>query len=156
MGIEPTSTAWEAAALPLSYTRPRTRGDGRPLWGRIPTRVGCRTCLATGHRAEVCTLSGRGDRFIPYPGHYSRAFAFSAFLCPPVYQRPLQVALLIHAQSLERRSTNQHIDGVVTFRTSNRVVRVLPFRRRLLVSVNRPSSGTTSLVPFWVGPTQSI
>lgn len=57
------------------------------------------------------------------------------------------------------RTTNaladRHPVGVSTFRTSNRVGRVLPFRRRLLVSVYRPSSVTTSLVPFWAGPTQS-
>ena len=40
------------------------------------------TCLATGHRAEVSALSSRGDRCIPYPDHYSPAFAFSAILYP--------------------------------------------------------------------------
>jgi hypothetical protein len=54
-----------------------------PLMGFVtPSGVGCQTCLATGHHAEVCTLSGRGDLYIPYPGHYSRAFAFSAILFP--------------------------------------------------------------------------
>jgi len=36
------------------------------------------TCLATGHHAEVSALAGRGDLCIPYPGHYSPAFACSA------------------------------------------------------------------------------
>gem|GEM_PF-6209762 len=29
---------------------------------------------------EVSTLSGQGDLFIPYPRHYSKAFAFSTIL----------------------------------------------------------------------------
>jgi len=29
---------------------------------------------------EVSTLSRQGDRFIPYPHHYSEAFAFSILL----------------------------------------------------------------------------
>ncbi len=40
------------------------------------------TYLAIGHHVEVSTLSGRGDRCIPYPGHYSPAFACSTFLYP--------------------------------------------------------------------------
>ena len=40
------------------------------------------TCLATGHHTEVSALSSRGDRCIPYPDHYSPAFAFSAILYP--------------------------------------------------------------------------
>jgi hypothetical protein len=28
-GIEPSSSAWKAVALPLSYTRDQTTGDGR-------------------------------------------------------------------------------------------------------------------------------
>jgi len=48
------------------------------------------TCLATGHHAEVSALSGRGDRCIPYPGHYSRAFAFSAILYPQQMRLILQ------------------------------------------------------------------
>jgi len=48
------------------------------------------TCLATGHHAEVSTLSSRGDRCIPYPGHYSPAFAFSAILYPQQIRLILQ------------------------------------------------------------------
>ena len=29
---------------------------------------------------EVCTLSRQGNHFIPYPCHYSKAFAFSILL----------------------------------------------------------------------------
>ena len=104
-----------------------------PSRGRVPPGVGCRDLLATGHQAEVCTLSGRGDRFIPYPDHYSRAFAFSALLCPPQYQRSSRTVLLSSTLPLRREENRrQHRDGVVTFRTSNRIVRVLPLRRRLL------------------------
>ncbi len=31
---------------------------------------------------EVCTLSRRGNRFIPYPLDYREAFAFSIILYP--------------------------------------------------------------------------
>ncbi|MBQ1766587.1 MAG: hypothetical protein IIZ92_27295, partial [Aquincola sp.] len=47
------------------------------------------TCLATGHLTEVSALSGWGNRCIPYPDHYSPAFAFSAIL----YPQPMHVIL---------------------------------------------------------------
>jgi len=37
-------------------------------------------CLATDYLMEVSRLSSRGDRCIPYPHHYSEAFAFSIIL----------------------------------------------------------------------------
>jgi hypothetical protein len=48
------------------------------------------TCLATGHHTEVSALSSRGDRCIPYPDHYSPAFAFSAILYPQQLRLILQ------------------------------------------------------------------
>ena len=39
---------------------------------------------------EVSTLSGRGDRCIPYPDHYSPAFACSTFLYPQQVRLILQ------------------------------------------------------------------
>jgi hypothetical protein len=51
--------------------------EGRPLRDGLK-----QACLATGHHAEVSALSSRGNRCIPYPGHYSPAFAFSAILYP--------------------------------------------------------------------------
>jgi hypothetical protein len=57
--------------------------------GRVPSGWLEQTCLATGHHAEVSALSGWGDRCIPYPGHYSPAFAFSAIL----YPQPMHVIL---------------------------------------------------------------
>ncbi len=50
--------------------------------GRHPSGGRTQTCLATDHHAEVSALSGRGNRCIPYPDHYSPAFAFSAILYP--------------------------------------------------------------------------
>jgi hypothetical protein len=47
-------------------------------------------CLATGHHAEVSALSSRGNRCIPYPSHYSPAFAFSAILYPQQIRLILQ------------------------------------------------------------------
>ena len=52
------------------------KGQTYPSGGRT------QACLATDHHAEVSTLSGWGDRCIPYPDHYSPAFAFSAILYP--------------------------------------------------------------------------
>lgn len=42
---------------------------------------------------EVCTLSCRGDRFIPYPLHYKEAFAFSIFLYLLQHQITLRSSL---------------------------------------------------------------
>lgn len=86
MGIEPTLSAWEAEVLPLNYTRPYPKGmDTLPPKGQyiIPTGLlQLQTHLTIGHHVEVCTLSRRGDLFIPYPGHYNTAFAFSTILYP--------------------------------------------------------------------------
>ena len=61
--------------------------EGHVPFGRLE-----QTCLATGHHTEVSTLSGRGDRCIPYPDRYSPAFAFSAIL----YPQQLRVILQPH------------------------------------------------------------
>lgn len=55
----------------------------------------------------------------PYPGHYSQAFAFSAFLYPPRQQRSLRFAC----------RCRQH-DGLTLFRMNFRMVRTRPVRRR--------------------------
>ena len=69
MGIEPTLAAWEAAVLPLNYARmtPRPRTCSCPMRARTAPEGsgGFRTRLATGHLAEVGSLSGRGHRFSP-------------------------------------------------------------------------------------------
>lgn len=70
---------------------------------------------------EVCTLSRRGDRFIPYPDHYSPAFAFSIILCPLQHQKALRPSL---SAKLARRCV-----GFSTFRISNRSGKVPQFRR---------------------------
>ena len=62
--------------------------EGHVRFGRLE-----QTCLATGHHAEVSTLSGRGNRCIPYPDHYSPAFAFSAILYPQPMHPILQPGL---------------------------------------------------------------
>ena len=61
--------------------------------GLVPSGWLEQTCLATGHHTEVSTLSGRGDRCIPYPDHYSPAFAFSAILYPQPMHPILQPGL---------------------------------------------------------------
>ena len=89
-GIEPSWLAWEARTLPLSYTRPVPK-DGLLPRRASPLRDGLKqTCLATGHHAEVSALSSRGNRCIPYPGHYSPAFASSAILYPQQIRLILQ------------------------------------------------------------------
>ena len=90
MGIEPTLSAWEAEVLPLNYARPVPK-DGLLPRRACPLRDGLKqACLATGHHAEVSALSSRGDRCIPYPDHYSPAFAFSAILYPQQMRLILQ------------------------------------------------------------------
>jgi hypothetical protein len=61
-GIEPSSHAWEARALPLSYTRPFPKGMDYPRGGsHPPLGVVCKqTHLAIGHHVEVSALLGRG------------------------------------------------------------------------------------------------
>ena len=81
-GIEPSSAAWEAAALPLSYARPVPKDGRLPRRANNPPGGRTQTCLATDHHAEVSALSGRGDHCIPYPSHYSPAFAISAIPYP--------------------------------------------------------------------------
>ena len=61
--------------------------------GLVPSGWLEQTCLATGHHAEVSALSSRGDRCIPYPDHYSPAFAFSAILYPQPMHPILQPSL---------------------------------------------------------------
>lgn len=58
----------------------------------------------------------------PYPVHYSRAFAFSAFLYPQRQQRSLWSAC----------RCRQHY-GLTLFRMCLRAGRTLPLRRRLIV-----------------------
>ena len=60
--------------------------------------------------------------FSPYPVHYSRAFAFSAFLYPQRQQRSLRFACRYR----------QHY-GLTLFRMNLRAGRTLPLRRRLIV-----------------------
>jgi len=138
----------------LSYARPRSRRNGRPRGDASPRGGGCLTGLATGHQAEVCALSGRGDHFMPRSGHYGRTFAFSAFPCPPVHRAPL-----LAFQSPARR---RHSNGVSTFRTCSGTLRVLPFRRRHecqhVASTQRDSRASSlpgracqSLGPFRLG-----
>lgn len=50
----------------------------------------------------------------------------------------------------------QRLVGITTFRISNRVARVLPLRRRYLVSVHPPSRSTSNLFPFWAGPLRRL
>ena len=92
-GIEPSSAAWEAAALPLSYARPVPKDGRLPRRADNPSGGRTQTCLATDHQAEVSALSGRGNRCIPYPDHYSPAFAFSAILYPQPMHPILQPGL---------------------------------------------------------------
>ena len=63
-----------------------------------------------------------GRCFSPYPVHYSRAFAFSAFLYPQSQQRSSRFAC----------RCRQHY-GLTLFRMNFRAGRTLPLRRRLIV-----------------------
>ena len=67
--------------------------------------------LSIGHQVEVSTLSGRGDRCIPYPSHYSPAFAFSTI----PYPQPSHPALRLDLSSVATR----HDYGLTLFRTTS-------------------------------------
>jgi hypothetical protein len=58
----------------------------------------------------------------PYPGHYSRAFAFSAFLYPQHHRRSLRFACRLRQRY-----------GLTLFRISFRASRTLLLRRQLIV-----------------------
>lgn len=47
------------------------------------------------HQLEFSRLS---TRVLPYPRHYSEAFAFSKFLCPLSHGRHLRLAFLVDSQ----------------------------------------------------------
>jgi hypothetical protein len=68
--------------------------------------------LATGHHAEVSTLLGRGNPCIPYPSHYSPAFACSAILYPQRFRSILQ-------SNLSRLETRPRY-GLTLFRVKSR------------------------------------
>jgi hypothetical protein len=63
-----------------------------------------------GDQRQVCRLSLRGDRFIPYPGHYNPAFAFCLILYPLAHQRSLRSA----CRSCDRRAV-----GLISFHCCN-------------------------------------
>lgn len=65
----------------------------------------------TGHHAEVSALSGWGDHCIPYPDHYSPAFAFSAILYPQRLRSILQ-------PNLSHPETRHHC-GLTLFRATS-------------------------------------
>lgn len=90
---------------------------------------------------EVSTLSRRGDRFIPYPRHYSEAFAFSILLylhrhndprgasCSGTSRHFISVAATLPLRKINDLSCVEHPYRLNTFRTSNRIGTVPPFRR---------------------------
>ena len=82
----------------------------------------------------------------PYPGHYSRAFAFSAFLYPPHPQRSLRSACRCRQR-----------DGLTLFRVNLRVVRTRPLRRRHSVhdGLKTPKPHTLPRT-FWFKPVSTF
>jgi len=81
----------------------------------------CVSSFAPMHRLmrDICALTSARS---PYPVHYSRAFAFSAFLYPQRQQRSLRFAW----------RCRQHY-GLTLFRMNFRAGRTLSLRRRLIV-----------------------
>lgn len=119
--------------------------DVCPEGQTTPRVVGLKTCLATDHQAEVSALSGWGNRCIPYPSHYSPAFAFSAIL----YPQQMRVSLHRRLSYLAAR----HRYGLTLFRalsTSQEGLAFLPMT--VFVSVPPPSREATGHVPFWFEP----
>jgi hypothetical protein len=141
----------DVVAPTLQVRRPclpddEVEGEGVPE-GTFPLRVGkLETHLAIGHQTEVSTLSGRGDRCIPYPDHYSPAFACSVIL----YPQRIHHALRRDLSTSPRGSTpiraypvpcGEHESGGPRLSADDR-----------LVSVPPPSREASGHVPFWLGP----
>lgn len=91
---------------------------------------------------EVCTLSRRGNRFIPYPLHYRDGIRFFHPPLPAQVKLALRTALFLktrtarlsHSTEAEQELMSCHVFkerpyGLTTFRTSNRTGKVPPFRR---------------------------
>ena len=63
-----------------------------------------------GDQEQVCRLSPQGHHFIPYPGHYSPAFAFCSILYPLTHEHSLWSACL---------SSDRRVVGLTSFRCCN-------------------------------------
>lgn len=77
----------------------------------------------------------------PYLDHYSRAFAFSAFLYPQHQQRSLRFACRYRQRY-----------GLTLFRMNLRASRTLPIRRQLSVHGGPTGKDHTLLHTFWFKP----
>jgi hypothetical protein len=147
-GIEPSYAAWEAAVLPLNYTRPVPKGIGRtapegtahrPYRGRS-----AQTYLAIGYHVEVCPLSRRGDLFIPYPVHYRPAFACSTILCPLWHRTTLR-------SSLSAVPARRHI-GFALFRTKSASREGSAFSPVIVHQRIRTKQADNRSRAIWLGP----
>jgi len=96
----------------LSYARPFPKELTHPEGYIAPLGRLVQAYLPIGHHVEVSTLSGRGNRCIPYPDHYSPAFAFSTILYPLRHRPALR-------PGLSRVATRRHV-GLTLFRTRSR------------------------------------
>lgn len=81
----------------------------------------------------------------PYPVHYSRAFAFSAFLYPLRQRRSSRFACRCRQR-----------DGLTLFRTNFWMVRTRPVRRRHCVHDDLANSGHTWPRTFWFEPVSTF
>jgi hypothetical protein len=116
--------------------------------GLIPSGWLEQTCLATGHHAEVSALSSRGDRCIPYPDHYSPAFACSAILYPQPMRRILQRGLSRLAARLGY--------GLTLFRATSTGQEDPAFLPVIMCQRVPTKQGDIRSRTFWFEPDQSI
>ena len=81
-GIEPSYAAWEAAVLPLNYTRsvPEGKDALTPAGDCTSSPPGAiyRPVLRQVTRQKSARFRVRA--FIPYPSHYRKTLAFSVIL----------------------------------------------------------------------------
>jgi hypothetical protein len=106
------------------------------------------TCLATGHHAEVSTLAGRGDRCIPYPDHYSPAFACSAIL----YPQRMRVILQPNSSCLATR----HRYGLTLFRARSKSQEDFAFLPVTVLSACSHQAGEHPITHLLVRACQSV
>jgi len=122
------------------------------------------TYLAIGHHVDVSTLSGRGDRCIPYPCHYSPAFAFSTLLLPHRFRQASRHDLSCLAAQLRygvslfhARSTNREGSAflpVIVLSACAHQAGTQPITY-LLVRACQPTLALSSLTVFTSGSQQS-
>ena len=145
-GIEPSYAAWEAAVLPLNYTRSVPEGIDallpRPGIVHHPRRVRFTdpSCDRSPDGSQHAFASGQS--FHPLSPPLQRSLRFFHPPLPALVKRPLRDVLFSNTHAITcptRLATGwsvmdchvfkERLDRLTTFRTSNRIETVPPFHR---------------------------